>query len=45
MKLIQHAHIPIDEKLIINNMQMLGIPIIQEVSCFALFRNSAAYSC
>ena len=43
-KLVQHAHIPAEEKWIINDMQNLGVPIIQDVSTgffyFFLFREN-----
>ena len=31
-KLVQHAQIPAEEKCIINNMQNMAVPIIQDVS-------------
>lgn len=35
-KLIQHAQVPTDEKVVITNMQNLSVPIIQDVSAISI---------
>ena len=42
-KLVQHAQIPAIEKCVIQNMQYLGVPIIQDVSAESLARINCEY--